>query len=245
MLDKYDFERIKDQKFYSETVKGFVTIEGTVFTFNGQTIDLKNVSILDKEKQKLISDILSESNTKCKLKKRKSHAFRKDIFLIGKDTEGKLVWLEAPTWDCSWYWGFGYIETYTNNTNPSIARDILSHSHIDGLTGRHEYYDTEKQCHRLSSEYIHNIYDSPKLVETTFTENEGWKLSELFKEFYLLKDMAEYTHRSPASCNYTTSPVTQDPEKMAAWHKEINEVMIPLITAEILRMLTPKEEVEK
>ncbi len=191
-------------------------------------------------------DVCANSdNTKCRLKKRKSHAFRKDIFLIGKNTEGKLVWLEAPSWDCDWYWGFGYIETYTNNTDPSRARDIVSHSHVDGLMGKREYWDSEKQCHRLSSNYINNIYESPELVETTFTEKEGWKLSELFKQFYLLKDMAEYTHKEPAGCHLTTSPVEQDKEVMKQWHKRINTVMIPKVTAEIMRMLTPEESDEK
>lgn len=239
MLKAFELEKLKDQRFYSEKVNGFVTIKGTVFTFNGTTIGLKNVSVLDTETQELIAEILYESKTKYRLEKRTSRAFEKNIFLLGKDVEGKLMWLEEPKWDCGWYWGFGYVETYTNNSNPEKARDIASHSHVSGLTGKFEYWDSEKQCFRLSSEYIHNIYDSPELVETTFTENEGWKLSELFREFYLLKEMAEYTHRNPASCNLTTSPVTQDPEKMAQWHKEINEVMIPLITAEILRMLTP------
>ena len=233
MLEAFELERLKDQRFYSEKVKGFVTIKGTRFTFNNRTIDLKNVSILDTETQDLISDILYESKTKYRLEKETIGSGKNKKYLMGKNQNGEKVWLETPSWDCSWYWGFGYLTTKN------------SHTHVDGLTGRHEYYDTEKQCHRLSSEYIHNIYDSPKLVETTFTQNEGWELSELFKEFYLLKDMAEYTHRSPASCNLTTSPVTQDPVKMAQWHKEINEVMIPLITAEILRILTPESELEE
>lgn len=233
MLDKYDLEKVKDQRFYSEKVKGFVEIKGTVFTFNKQQIDLKDISILDIYTQEFISDILYESKTKYRLEKDTLNSGKNKKYLMGKNQYGEKVWLETPSWDCSWYWGFGYLTSKNSLT------------HADDLTGRYEYYDTEKQCHRLSSEYIHNIYDSPKLVETTFTEKEGWKLSELFKEFYLLKDMAEYTHRSPASCNLTTSPVTQDPEKMAAWHKEINEVMIPLITAEILRMLTPESELEE
>ena len=233
MLDKYDFERLKDQRFYSEKVKGFVTIAGTRFTFNNRTIDLKNVSVLDKEIQDLISDLLYETKTKYRLEKDTIGSGKNKEYLMGKNQDGEKVWLETPSWDCGWYWGFGYLNT------------ISSHTHVNGLTGRQEYWDSEKQCFRVSSDYVHNIYDSPKLVETTFTENEGWKLSELFREFYLLKDMAEYTHRSPAGCHVTTSPVTQDPEKMAQWHKEINEVMIPMITAEIMRMLTPVSEVKE
>ena len=47
------------------------------------------------------------------LKKRKSHAFGKDCYLIGRDKYGDLIWLEAAKWDCEWYWGFGYTHTGT------------------------------------------------------------------------------------------------------------------------------------
>jgi hypothetical protein len=34
--------------------------------------------------------------------KRKDRAFGKDIFLLGKDSDGYTVWLEEPKWDCGW-----------------------------------------------------------------------------------------------------------------------------------------------
>lgn len=236
MLKAFELERLKDQRFYSEKVKGFVEIKGTVFTFNDTTIDLNNVSVLDTETQELISNILYESDTKYRIEKRTSRAFGKDIFLLGEDQYGKLMWLEAPKWDCGWYWGFGYVETYTNNAHPSRARDIDGHSHFDGLVGYQEYYDHEKGCFR-KGEYIHNVYDSPKLVKTTFTSKEGWELSELMKQFYLLREMAEFCHKDRPGCNITTSPVEHG--TMTAWYKHINEVMIPKITAEVMRMLSP------
>ena len=177
--------------------------------------------------------------SKNKLKKRKSHAFGKDVYLIGKGTDGKLMWLEAPKWDCSWYWGFGYIEVYTNHAMPNQSRDITSHSHFSGLVGEQEYYDHEKGCHR-KGEYIHNVYDSPELIETTFTSKEGWDLSELFKQFYLLREMADYSSRTPAGCHLTTSPVEQDIEKMKGWHEYINKVMIPKVTDAIIKLLSPE-----
>ena len=67
------------------------------------------------------------------MKKQKNHAFGKDIYLLGKDNGDTLYWLEAGSWDCKWYWGFGYVETYTNNNHPSRSRDISSHQHFDSL----------------------------------------------------------------------------------------------------------------
>jgi hypothetical protein len=176
--------------------------------------------------------------TKMVLAKQKRHAFRKDIYLLGQDEDGRNYWLEAPSWDCSWYWGFGYVETYTNNKSPKKSRDILSHEHIDSsFMGSQEVYNHEKQCF-VKGEYIHNIYDSPRLVKTTFTSDEGWKLSELFEQFYLLRKMAEFTHKEKPGCNVTTSPVNHG--KMSGWNEHINEFMIPMITAEIMRILSPE-----
>ena len=54
-----------------------------------------------------------------------------DYYLIGKDNTGERVWLEKPSWDCGWYWGFGYLQTMQGNREPSRARDINSHTHWD------------------------------------------------------------------------------------------------------------------
>lgn len=166
--------------------------------------------------------------TKQLIDKQKDHAFRKDVYLLGTDEDDTKYWLEAPSWDCGWYWGFGYVETYQNNRKPSIARDIYSHQHINSsFTGKME-----------NGEYIHNIYDCHKLTAVTFTESEGWKLSELFRQFYLLKEMADFTHKDLPGCHVTSSPVNHGDLK--DWNKKINEVMIPAITAKIIEILSPK-----
>ena len=66
------------------------------------------------------------------LPKTKDKAFGKEVYLLGRDNEGIKYWLEEPKWDCEWYWGFGYIETYSGNRKPSIAIDISSHQHASG-----------------------------------------------------------------------------------------------------------------
>jgi hypothetical protein len=176
-------------------------------------------------------------------KKRKDHGFRKDVYLLGKDSDGIRYWLEAPSWDCGWYWGFGYVETYKRNAAPAKAHDIDSHSHIDSsFMGQMEVYDFEKRCH-VKGKYIHNIYDCPTLSETTFTEKEGWELSELFKQFYLLREMADFSHKEKPGCHVTTSPV--DHGDMTEWNKHINTVMMPKIFAAIIGILSPAEEVSK
>jgi len=173
------------------------------------------------------------------LKKKTSFAFRKEIYLLGQDEDGINCWLEEPKWDCGWYWGFGYIITYTNNRNPYLAKDINSHSHFDGFVGTQEEYDHDKGCF-VKGEYIHNIYNSPRLAKTVFSEKEGWKLSELFKQFYLLQDMARFCHQG--NTNTCIVEGFNHSENIKGWWETINFEMIPKVTNEILKILTPKEK---
>ena len=103
------------------------------------------------------------------IKKQKSNAFNKDIYLLGEDKDGIKYWLEAPSWDCGWYWGFGYVETYTNNKNPSKSRDIMSHQHLDVLIEKKKF----------------------PFEKNPFSENELKSLIDLFKSFYSIKGSAK------------------------------------------------------
>ena len=49
------------------------------------------------------------------LKKKIVHAFGDAYYLLGKDEDGVKWYLRKPTWDCGWYWGFGYLDSFTNN----------------------------------------------------------------------------------------------------------------------------------
>lgn len=165
------------------------------------------------------------------MKKEKRHAFGKDIYLLGVNEYGKKLWLEAPSWDCGWYWGFGYIEVYTNNNNPERSRDIDSHSHVDGMVNI-----------KIGGKWIHNIYDNPEPKDKTFSEHEGWQLSELFKQFYLLQEMAEFTHKKPVPGAGVTTVIDVDHGDLSGWYEKINKEMIPRVTAKILAILDPGAE---
>jgi hypothetical protein len=198
------------------------------------------------------------------IKKQKSHAFGKDIYLIGVDEYKKKHWLEAPRWDCGWYWGFGYIETYTNNNNPSYSDDIESHQHWDtifterdtpmwivGHSERKIYDDlsprvgfkdengNNKPYYLYHKDYHANPYDNPYFEKITFNEKEGWELGELFAQFYFLKNCADKFKKgnafiSPNSVEHLELN-WQKPELV----KEINEILIPKISDRIIEILTP------
>jgi len=155
-----------------------------------------------------------------KLAKQVSNAFGKDTYLLGKDSDGIKYWLEAPSWDCGWYWGFGYIEVYTTNDNPSKSRDIIIHEHATDF---------------MSKWFTSWNGSKPRLSVTTFSDKEGWELSELFEQFYFMQKAAENFKNGKCNTSTTTAPNWAKPDLA----KEINEVHIPAITGRILEILTP------
>ena len=136
------------------------------------------------------------------MKKQTTIAFNKKIYLLGADAEGTKYWLEAPSWDCDWYFGFGYVETYTNNDCPSRARDIESHQHFDGLF--------------LNNSTV-SAFDTFKAFfkETTLDQKEIHLLIDYMSSFYKLKDVAK-----TLGVGYSNMTETA---------KEINEKILPAI----------------
>jgi hypothetical protein len=153
--------------------------------------------------------------------KRTCEAFGKKIYLLGKDKDGVNYWLEAPSWSCDWYWGFGYVETYTNNENPSKARDINTHQHFCSL-----FFEKNK-----------NGYDAFKnfFKDITVSDKELWQLLELMKTFYSLKEAAEVLGRGGA--HYATN-LCAEIIKNESEVTRINEVVLPAIFTEIDNLLS-------
>lgn len=160
------------------------------------------------------------------ISKKTNHAFGKKIFLLGRDKDGINYWLEESKWECGWYWGFGYVETYTNNHKPHLSKDISSHQHLSCIM--------EKKGDFL----VHNIFDSPILVETTFSEKDGWILSELIKSAYQLKESAELFSRGGS--HITTNPCYQL-IKNQDWAIKINSEILPMIFEKIYTILSPSK----
>lgn len=158
-------------------------------------------------------------------------------FLLAKDKDGIKYWLGEATWDCGWYWGFGYISTYERNRIPSNANDIDSHEHWDtSIIGKREEYNYEKSCFELSRDYIHHINQNKKFVDTVLTDNESWELSELMKSFYILKETAEFYKNG--SANITNNPCSKL-LKNTKEYERINKILLPAIFEEIYKIITP------
>jgi hypothetical protein len=160
---------------------------------------------------------------KIAMEKKTTFAFNKKIYLVGTNNDGENVWLEAPSWDCNWYWGFGYLETYTNNANPARSRDIASHSHFSQFFNKRECgYDAFKHYFK----------------DTVLSDDELWQLLDLMKTFYTLQETAEIMHRGHS--NYTER-VSVNIKDMDAYN-HINKDLIPQITKAILDLLSPAND---
>lgn len=154
------------------------------------------------------------------MNKKKIHVFGKDYYLLGVDKYGVKHYLEEFTFDCGWYYGGGYVETFTNNKNPERSRDISMHTHFDGL-----FFNGKKSAYDLFKEYF---------TETPLNEDETWKLLELIKSFYTIREYSDLLYRGGA--HYTRNPIAED-IKNEAEYKRINEEVIPKLAQEIYKLL--------
>lgn len=141
--------------------------------------------------------------------------YPKSIF-IGINNDEK-IYLSAPSWDCGWYWGFGYL----GNRN--------CHYHVDGLNAKENI----------------NLFDAFKKHfgnSLVVRDSQLWTLCELFETFYTLRQSAEVLGRGGS--HYTKNPcseVIKNTDEVA----RINSVVLPAIFEEIYKILIPAQENEK
>lgn len=154
------------------------------------------------------------------MKKQVKKAFGKNVYLLGADREGTYYWLEEATWDCGWYWGAGYVETYTNNKRPDMSKDIESHQHFDGL-----FLKGPKMCKDMFDEFFN---------ETPLNDSEKWKLLELMKTIYTLKEYSEVVCRGGS--NITSNPL-KEVIKSEEEYNRINKTVLPQLFEEVYKIL--------
>jgi len=169
-----------------------------------------------------------------------------DYYLIGKDNNGKRVWLEKPSWDCGWYWGFGYLQTMRFDLTPSAARDIDSHTHW-----KYRVAESNKNAHdwfiETFGEPTTDIWGHPRKAEKgtrmcRFTDKQVWRLCELMATAYTLRETAEVLGRGKS--NYGENPCVKV-IKNTREAKRINSKVLPAIFAEIGKIFDEADKAEK
>lgn len=145
----------------------------------------------------------------------------KKSFLLGiKDN--RKYYLETPSWDCGWYWGCGYVETYNRRKT-----DIESHQHFDGL-----FLKTKKNGYDAFIEFFDDI---------TIDKKEVWTLIELMKTIYILKETAEVL--GSGGSHYTNNPC-KDVIINTFEVARINDEVLPKLFEEVEELLTIEKEAE-
>jgi len=148
--------------------------------------------------------------------------------LLGKNNN-ENIYLTPPSWNCGWYWGFGYL----GNKN--------CHYHVDGLK-KIEIYNAEKGVWKYEFVNLKDGFD--RHFEDTFIirESDRWVFAELFSTFYKLRETAEMLGRGGS--HLTTNPIA-DLIKNTDEVKRINEVIMPQLFDEIYKVINRNQDNEE
>jgi len=98
------------------------------------------------------------------------------VFFGVRKSDNERIYLSKPSWDCSWYWGFGYL----GNRN--------EHYHLSGYANGKNVYDALLADYDLNEKIKENLWVFVELVTTAYT----------------LKETAEVLGRGGS--HYTTNP---------------------------------------
>lgn len=153
------------------------------------------------------------------LEKEKTKIFGKIYYLLGKGIDGDKYYLQKATFNCDWYWGGGYIDTF-NRTKT----DISTHTHYDSgdINGyKFANYDAFNKAFEI----------------TTLTEKETWRFHELMRTFYTARKAMDMSHRG--SSHITNNPLTELIKNDDVYTHFDN--VIQAINDELDKLLSPTE----
>lgn len=150
-------------------------------------------------------------------------------YYLGFDGTDKW-WLLEPSWDGSWYWGLGYVRTYTNHGDPRKAKDLRVHTHFDYL------------FLRPSDENDGVLYVNAwkkRFVQTPFSDKEIWKILELMKCMYTARHYADMLLIGGVNISgcVDAQEIIGNPEE----RERINKEVIPGLWKLLKSILAPDE----
>lgn len=131
------------------------------------------------------------------------------------------VFIERPSWDCGWYWGFGYLERW----NPRKG-DIDFHTHINSQFSKDK---DGRGCNWYTG--MQDLFDQGDVFEN---DKQRWKFLEIVKTIYNLKMTAEVLGRGGS--HYGNNPLSEEIKN----HDEvrrINDYLIPKLIDEMYKVL--------
>lgn len=161
------------------------------------------------------------------LNKKIVNVFGRNNYLLGEDADGIRYYMEEPHFDCGWYWGGpGYIETFTNNRQPTRSVDIRSHEHFDSKF--------------MNNGFVDGYLDFFK--KSVLDRHETYKLFELMSCAYTLSKMAGICEKGSA---WVSKNDCYDTLKDQDWYLEIIQKKLPAVISEICNLLGGKTKPEQ
>ena len=145
----------------------------------------------------------------------------KNSILLGFDKHDKKgVYLRDFEWQCGWYWAGGYIG------------NSQFHAHFDGAFL--DVPDYRGNCLGFKPADMSNgcaIWeDLTKFLDNaTFESREWWRIKDLFKQFYTLRDAAEVFQYGGHCTDGGRNPAEINLEMAKTINLHIENVIIPEI----------------
>jgi len=130
---------------------------------------------------------------KQKIESSQSYNPEKDyLYFLGEDLS-----IEKHSWDCSWYWGFGYIGNRNLHTHSSVF------------------------IHELLWHDVNQVFDKSLFK----SNNDFWIFKDLLKQAYTLQECAEvYQHGGHCITNDKTQLINSK-EKAETINKDLEKIL--------------------
>ena len=141
----------------------------------------------------------------------------KNLYFLGVDKDGDNVYLQDISFDCGWYWGMGYVESFRPR-----AKSQNSHMHFDSLF-------LTKDLHKS----FKNYFD-----ETVLNDREMWQLLEYMKSLYQLRKFAEMIHLHGSHITQNDFLKENFVSIDTEYRDRINTVLIPGLWSKVVELLT-------
>ena len=163
---------------------------------------------------------------------RKDHSFSVYLGTTKDKYNPEKVYLTGFKWDCGWYWGGGHIQTRTMHSHfdGCFLETIDERGHSLGNFVSPWNPNANKEGYKVVSGGA-SIWESLSffLDDAQFSEEEWWRVQDLYKQFYVLKEAAEVFQYGGHCTSRGRSRREISKSRAKAINDHIEKVLIPQI----------------